>query len=199
MVSPPVFFFPMLYLSFVLATTITDHDDNWCRPNKNNASTPTTHSTCQTGDSNNSSSSSGSRRDSSRAAGMFYFFIIRLIFLGLLYALKRWWHSSSISNGSGSIGSSSGNDKGNSNSRGRRGLSPWFFQFLYIQDSCVLHHTPPFSYPHACTSRQCRQLGIHAQICTYSHLQLLQLLGKICFLYNLCLCYLLIYLVTWNA
>ena len=143
----------MLYLSFVLATTITDHDDNWQRPNKNTTSTPTTHSTCQTSDSNNSSSSSGLRRDSSRAAGMFYFFIITLIFLGLLYALKQWWHSSSISNGGGSIGSSSGNDKGNSNGKGRRAqdtscLEPLVFLiFIYSGQLCrsTTHH--PFHTP----------------------------------------------------
>ena len=143
----------MLYLSFVLATTITD-DDNWRWPNKNTTSTPTTHSTCQTGDSNSSSSSSGSRRDSSRAAGMFYFFIITLIFLGLLYVLKRRWHSSSSSNGGGSISISNGNDKGNSNGRGRRGFrhvvsrAPGFFNFYIFRTAASLYHTPPFSYPH---------------------------------------------------
>ena len=44
MVSPPFFFplifYALIYLSFVLATTITDHDDNW-QPKKNTTSTPT--------------------------------------------------------------------------------------------------------------------------------------------------------------
>ena len=114
---------------------------------------PTNPQPTQCVNNSNSSSSSGLRCNMSRAAGMFYFFIITLIFLGLLYVLKRWWHSSSISNGGGSIGSSSRNDKGNSNSRGRRGLrhdvswAPGFLIFIYSGQLCcsTTHH--PFYTP----------------------------------------------------
>ena len=83
MVSPPFFFplifYALIYLSFVLATTITDHDDNWQLKKKHHQHTNQlpTYSMCQTGDCNNSSSSSGSRRDtSSWAAGMFILLLL---------------------------------------------------------------------------------------------------------------------------